>query len=184
MIGRNIPSFFALAFFATTAGAHARLGETEAQSTARYGAPRPEFIGPQEKPLLEGAKQQVFYFEGWRIRIAFLDDVAVRLEYIHIPDQAKPQKITEKEIETILEAEKGKFSWREIKPRTGYKELNALKTAFEGRQWSRSDHGEAKLVGEVILTVQSRDVDDYEKKLTKQTGKSGRTTPMPKAPKF
>ena len=119
--------------------ADARLGETEAQSSARYGASRPEFIGPEEKALLEGAKQHVYYFEGWRIRVAFLDDVAVRMEYIHIPDQAQPQKITEKEVETILEAEKGKFNWREIKPRTGYKELNALKTAFEGRQWKRSD---------------------------------------------
>ena len=170
-------------FIAGSAPIHARLGESEAQSTARYGTPRPEFVGAEEKPLLTGAKQQVYYFDGWRIRVAFVNDAAIQLEYIHIPDQAKPQKLTEKEIETILQAEKGKFSWREIKPRTGYKELNALKTVFEGRQWKRSDHAEARLAHELILTVQARNVDEYEKKAAKEAGGKGEKGDA-KVPKF
>ena len=36
----------------SAAPASARLGETEAQSQARYGAPAPELAGPQDKPLI------------------------------------------------------------------------------------------------------------------------------------
>jgi hypothetical protein len=168
-------------------GAHAvaRLGETEAQSQARYGEPRPELIGADEKPLLEGAKELAYKFEDWRIRVAFLNNVAVRLQYIHLPDASGLKKISDLEAESILEAEKGKFSWREQKARTGSKELNALATMFQGRRRERSDHAEAKLEGERVLTVQSREVDDYEKKLARQGGKGNpRATPAPKVPKF
>lgn len=173
-----------LAIVALAQPANARLGETEAQSQSRYGDPKPELIGPQEKPLLAGAKQLAYGFEGWRIRVAFLNDAAVRVEYLHIPESSGLKKLTDKEVQGILEAEKGRFSWREEKARTGYKELNALKTMFDGRKWERSDHAEAKLAGEVVLTVQSREVDDYEKKLAKQAGKPGKTTPAPNVPKF
>ena len=163
----------------------ARLGETEAQSQARYGEPRPELIGADEKPLLEGAKELAYQFEDWRIRVAFLNNVAVRLQYIHMPDASGLKKISDAEAASILDAEKGKFAWREQKARTGYKELNALKAMFEGRRWERSDHALAKLEGERVLTVEARDVDDYEKKLARQSAKGNpRATPPPKVPKF
>jgi hypothetical protein len=169
----------------SSAPALARLGESEAQSQARYGEPRPELIGADEKPLLEGAKELAYKFEDWRIRVAFLNNVAVRLQYIHMPDAGGLKKISDVEADSILEAEKGKFAWREQKARTGSKELNALATMFQGRRWERSDHAEAKLEGERVLTVQSREVDDYEKKLGRQSGKgSMRATPAPKVPKF
>ena len=186
MIGRCLAVAFLLTLFTTTAAVQARLGETEAQSATRYGPPKAELIGAGEKPLLEGAKQVAYLFEGWRIRVAFLNDSAVRLEYVHVPDAGGPKKIADREIETILDAEKGRFSWREEKARTGSKDLNALKTMFEGRKWERSDHALAKLVGDMGLTVQSREVDDYEKKKAgKQSGKpSGKATPAPGVPKF
>jgi hypothetical protein len=175
-----------LALFLLSGGAAmARLGENEAQSQARYGEPRPELIGADEKPLLEGAKELAYKFEDWRIRVAFLNNVAVRLQYIHIPDASGLKKITAAEAESILEAEKGKFAWREQKARTGSKELNALKTMFEGRRWERSDHAEAKLEAERVLTVQAREIDDYEKKTARQSGKgNAKATPPPKLPKF
>jgi len=188
MLTSFIRYFVATLFVAAVAGsnsASARLGENEAQSQMRYGEPKPELIGADEKPLLEGAKELAYKFEEWRIRVAFLNNVAVRLQYIHIPDASGLKKISDAEAESILEAEKGKFSWREQKARTGYKELNALKSLFEGRRWERSDHAEAKLEGERVLTVQSREVDEYEKKQTRTSGKANpRATPAPKVPKF
>jgi hypothetical protein len=188
MLTRQVVSALCFVFLLSliSAPAHARLGETEAQSTARYGEEKPELIGASEKPLLEGAKQVAYLFEGWRIRVAFLNDAAVRLEYLHLPDASGPKKIADNEIETILDAEKGRFNWREEKARTGSKDLNALKTMFEGRKWERSDHALAQLVGDIVLTVQSRDVDDHEKKkLGKQSGKPpGKATPAPGLPKF
>ena len=86
----------------------------------------------------------------------------------------------------MLEGEKGKFAWREEKPRTGYKELNSLKALFEGRQWERSDHARAALKAELLLIVESREAADLENKFSKGAGKPGKATPSgaPGVPKF
>ena len=161
MFGRFV---FVATILLSVALASARLGETESQSQARYGAPVPELIGPQEKPLLEGARELAYKYEGWRIRVAFLNGQATRLEYVHIPDAGGLKQITEPEAEAILDAEKGTYRWRELKPRTGNSGLDALKTAFEGRMWERSDHAKAALKMKLALVIDSRDVDAYEKK--------------------
>lgn len=158
---------------------HARLGETDAQAQARYGMPTPSVIGADEQPLMRGAKEVIYTFEGWRIRAAYLNNVTVRIEYVHLP----PKPLTEAEINAVLEAEKGsRFSWREEKPRTGYKELNALKTLFDGRVWERSDHAQAKLKANLLLVLETRDADALEKKLAKTVGKAA-ATPVA-VPKF
>lgn len=185
MISRS--SLAVLSLLALAIGQHSaagRLGETEAQSQARYGAPSEALIGADEKPLLEGAKQLAYSYQGWRVRAAFLNGTTARIEYVHIPEAGSPKKITEAELATILEAEKGKFAWREEKARTGYKELNALKTLFEGRKWERADHATATLKADLLLTFETRDVEAYEKKLAKQAGKPGKSAPATTVPKF
>jgi hypothetical protein len=178
--------FASLTFAFVLALAHAaqaRLGETEAQSKARYGEPNPDLLGPNDKPLLPGATEQAYLFQDWRVRAAFVNGTTVRIEYVHVPG-GTPKKLTAAEIETILEAENGgKFSWREQKPRTGSKELNALKTFFEGRTWERSDHAEAKLIADLLLVLETRDADRWEKKLAAQAGKA-QPKPAEKAPGF
>ena len=161
---------------------HARLGETEAQSQLRYGAPAPELIGATDKPLLEGAKEVAYNFQGWRVRAAFLNGTTARIEYVHLPENNVPKPIAEAEIEAILEGEKGKFVWKEDKPKTGNKGIDALKTMFEGRKWERSDHALASLKANLLLTLETREVEAYEKKLAKQpkTGAPG----GPGVPKF
>ncbi len=164
------------------AAAFARLGETEEQSQARYGAPTPELAAPTDKPLLEGAKEVIYNHQGWRVRAAFLNKVTARIEYVHLPENGAPKPISEDEVRAILEAEKGGYGWREEKPRTGLKEINALKTALEGRRWERSDHALATLKFNLLLVLDSREVEAYEKKL----GRGGKGTPVPKPglPKF
>jgi hypothetical protein len=154
---------------------HARLGETEAQSQQRYGAPTPELIGPTDKPLLEGSKEIAYNFQGWRVRIALLNGTTARIEYVHLPENNALKPITEAEIQAILDGEKSKFSWKEDKPKTGNDGLNALKTMFEGRKWERSDHAQASLKANLLLTLELREVEAYEKKLAKQpkTGAPG-----------
>ncbi len=142
---------------------HARLGETEAQSQQRYGVPAPELVGPTDKPLLEGAKEVAYNFQGWRVRAAFINGTTAR-------------------IEAILDGEKGKFSWKEDKPKTGNKGIDALKTMFEGRKWERSDHAQASLKANLLLTLEVHEVEAYEKKLAKQP-KTG-TPGGPGVPKF
>lgn len=103
------------------------------------------------------------------------------MEYAHIPDEGGLKKITPAEVDAILEAEKATYRWREEKPRTGYEGLDKLKVAFEGRKWERSDHATATLKLDLVLVLDSREVEAYEKKRTKQAGKA---TPQPNVPKF
>jgi len=159
----------------------ARLGETEVQSQTRYGAPVPELIGADEKPLIEGTKELAYSYQGWRIRVAFLNNVAAKLEYAHLPEAGQLKQLTDQEIQTILEAEKGTFRWREQKPRTGNAGLDALATMFE-RQWERSDHATAKLKAKLALVIEGREVEAFEKKRAKQGSKGA--TPKPTVPKF
>jgi hypothetical protein len=180
--------------------AFARLGETEAQSKARYGEEQPDLIGANDKPLLVGAKEAAYFFQGWRVRAAFVNGVTHKIEYAKLVDgtpttldatvleafvkQGGPRKIKPEEITTILEAEKGQanYRWREVKPRTGNDVLDALKKTFDGRVWERSDNAQAKVVFDLVIQLESRDADKLEKQLAKAASKAtpAPATPMPK----
>lgn len=167
--------------------ARARLGETEGQSQQRYGAAREELIGANDKPLMPGAVEKAYEYQGWRVRAAFAGGVCVRIEYVHIPHDGVPQKISDVEMAAILDAEKGKFSWREEKatkqPGAAGEIEKALKGAFNVRKWQRSDHAAAELGLGLVIKVESRDAQEIEKmlaKLAKQKPAAGAT----KVPKF
>ena len=172
-----------LCILLATQSARARLGETEAQSQARYGAPQPELIGQNDKPLLPGAKEVAYNHQGWRVRAAFAAGVTKKIEYAKLPENGALKQLTEPEVLAVLEAEKGTFKWKEDKPKTGNDGLNALKTAFEGRKWERTDHAGAKLLVNLLLVLETRDADELEKKLAKKPVK-GAATPGPNVPKF
>ena len=186
MTVRILTTLLATAVVWSPITALARLGETEAQSQARYGEPTPQYSAPTDKPLMVGAKEVIYYFQGWRVRVALVNNVTVRVEYVHVPEGGGPKQISDAEAKVILDAEKGTYSWREQKPKTGNKDLNALKTLFDGRIWERSDHAMAKLTANLLLVVESRDADTIEKKLAKQAAvaKPGATPAGPPPPKF
>jgi hypothetical protein len=148
----------AIAAFGILAPAcHARLGETEGQSQQRYGQPRAELIRAGEKPLMAGAVERAYEYQGWRVRAAFVEGICVRIEYAHIPDEGVPKPIREEEIKAILEAEKGKFSWREEKATKGVGAAGeiekALKGAFNVKQWKRSDQATAEVALGLVLKL-------------------------------
>jgi hypothetical protein len=165
------------------APAHARLGENEAQSKGRYGEPNAALIGANDKPLIPGATELAYSFQGWRVRAAYVSGITHRIEYVKIPVDGQVKPLTDAEVQAVLEAEKDRFRWREEKARTGYQVLNDLKEAFEGRRWERSDHADAVLKLKILLVLQSKDAE----KLEKQLAKTGKATPAPgtgTVPKF
>ena len=161
----------------------ARLGDTEAQSQARYGAPAPELAAPGDKPLLPGAKEVIYSFGGYRVRAAFVNNMTMRIEYAHLPENGALKQLTDPEIKAILDAEKAIYSWKEEKPKTGNKGLDALQTFAEGRKWERSDHAWAKLKLNLLLELETRDAGTIEKKLARQPGAVTPGAP-PVVPKF
>ena len=179
--------FSALVFtLAALAGrtAHARLGETEAQSQARYGAPVDGMLGGDEKPLIAGALEKVYNFDGWRIRAAFVAGVTVRIQYVHIEGSA-PKKLSEAETKVILDAEKGRFAWREERPKSAGIAADiekAIKAGFNLSKWERTDHAKAEMVMGIAMQFSAREAEDIEKKLSKGAAKA--TPPPPVVPKF
>ena len=168
--------------------AHARLGETEAQSQARYGAPVDGLVGADEKPLLPGAVERAYNFESWRVRAAFVAGATVRIQYVHIENGA-PKKFSEAEMNALREAEKGKFAWREERSKnTGIASEfeKAIKAGFSINKWERTDHAKAELVLGIALQFSTHDADEMEKKLAKAAGKGAAkaTPPPPLVPKF
>jgi hypothetical protein len=168
---------------------HARLGETEGQSQARYGQPRDGLLGSADKELMPGSVEKAFGYQGWRVRAAFVNGTCVRIEYAHLPENNVPKQIAEQEISAILEAEKGTFSWKEEKAtkQTGPAGdiEKALKGAFRVRKWNRSDRATADLAAlGHVLKLHSRDADILAKKLAKENQEKGKQPPAANVPKF
>ena len=164
--------------------ADARLGETEAQSQTRYGAPVEGLVGSDEKPLLAGAVERVYNFDGWRIRAAFVGGATVRIQYVHLENGA-PKRFSEAEMKALLDAEKGKFNWRDERSKNagiGAEIEKAIKAGFSISKWERTDHATAELMLGVAMQFETRDADAIEKKLAKQqpAAKPGATPVVPK----
>ena len=178
-----IRTFSVFTFGVFLAAGHARLGETEGQSQQRYGQPREDLKGPNEKPLMEGSIERAYEFQGWRIRHAFVNGTCARIEYAHLPEGGVPKPMTDADTKAILDAEKGKFSWREEKatkqPGAAGEVEKALKGAFNVRKWERSDHAKAEMALGLVLKLQIKDADEMAKKLAKQA----KDKPAPNAPK-
>ncbi len=155
-------------FFTTFA--HARLGETEGQSQLRYGQPREDLAVPNDQPLIPGSVEKSYEFHGWRVRAAFVAGVCHRIEYARIPVDGQLVQIGDAEVQTILEAEKGRFSWKEEKSKTppAFKGLEqGLKKAFKVNKWVRTDKAKAEIALGLVLKLETREAEDLAEKLAK-----------------
>ncbi len=152
------------------ATAHARLFETEGQSQLRYGQAREDLSGPNDKPLLVGAVEKAYEYQGWRVRAAFVGGYCHRIEYAHIPVDGQPVQISDAEVAKILEAEKGKFSWKEERSKTPpmFKGLEqGIQKAFKINKWLRTDKAKAETALGLVLKLETREAEDLETKLGK-----------------
>jgi hypothetical protein len=170
---------------------HTRIGETEAQSQARYGQAREDLTGASDKPLLPGAVERCYEYQGWRVRAAFAGGACQVIEYVHIPENGVPKQISEAEVTAILEAEKGKSRWKEekIKAPGPYAEIaKGIKGAFKLNKWERTDGAIAEFALGLVLKISDRNADDWAKRLARGTGKkdpkAGPAKPGEPVPKF
>jgi hypothetical protein len=168
---------FLLAIFCVPLMASARLGETEAQSQTRYGPPDEALAKGNHEPLLPGAKEVFYRMADWRIRAAFIGGVAVKLEYFKMKGADGTNRLTDEDIESILEAEKGKFSWRGNVMGPGGK--RAVRKEEDAKSWERSDRATAQ-IHNVRIVVQSRDAEELAEKAAKAQGAKN---PAPATPK-
>jgi hypothetical protein len=127
--------------------AQARLGETEAEAQKRYGPPQTNEVIQALPPLLPGAVEHAYLYDGWLVRAAYLEGRTEMISYQHSTGRA----IGETEVTTILEAERGERIWKDPlkKERREKDSLTTLATAVmeatQGRVWERGDRARACL---------------------------------------
>jgi hypothetical protein len=127
--------------------AQARLGETRAQTETRYGLPKSERTLKGLQPLIPGARELTFHFAGFRIRCAFLP-ASDGVEYIFREEYAKlvpSTKITQIELDAMLEAERNELSWAPLAVDPRQKVLSHFISKAGGRVWKRTDGAMAGL---------------------------------------
>jgi hypothetical protein len=140
---------FALIFFSLVVlpSAFGRLGETESECNVRYGVPIKDPMA-KAAPLLPGAFERCYRFQGWRITVAFVDGVSARQQYIKSTTPDGPRYIQDYEFKALLEGESGGQSWKAATAPATHNTHNALTTLLTSKiqscGWVRSDGATAK----------------------------------------
>jgi hypothetical protein len=185
----------ALALTSLVFTAHARIGETEGQSQQRYGAPKDDLVGGDEKPLLAGAIEKAYLYQNFRVRAAFAGGACQVIEYVRLKegDVPAPQALTEAEIKAILEAEKGRWKWKEEKLNAppGIADIaKGIKGALKLNKWERTDGAIAEYALGIVLKISTKNADDWAKRFARDAKKlpvkpgAKPATPAPTVPKF
>ena len=170
----KLPFLATTAFLMSSLVSQARLGETEGQSQARYGQPREDLSAATDKPLLPGAPEKCYEYQGWRVRAAFAGGACQVIEYARIPENGIPKQIGEAEVTAILDAEKGKGRWKEekIKAPAPYADIaKGIQGALKLHKWERTDGAIAEFALGLVLKISDRDADVWAKRLAKEAAK-------------
>jgi hypothetical protein len=153
-----------------------RLGGTADQFAARYGAPQDSPALDKNFPLLEGAIHHTYEYEGWKIRVAFVesDGRAVRMEYSKIIKTGVSPTVQDYELQAIMNANTpAGTTWKQIaynnpdSPNTGLSKLfeSYFGDALGQKMWQRSDGAILWLRSILTVRLELPAAHEYETKL-------------------
>ena len=91
----------------------ARLGEDEQQNEERYGVPV-QNVNDELQPILIKSVNKTYHYQGWKIRIGYLNDRAVRLRYTKLPTSGWSPVLKQDEIAAILKGETHGGNWSKL----------------------------------------------------------------------
>lgn len=182
--------------FLTLHSTFARLGETQDQAEARYGLPKSEKVAKYGTPLIEGAKELTFEYEGWRIRCALLratdgKEYIMREEYRKVWNSEVVKKggiinIRDFERDAVLKGEAGNSQWtKKVLGDLNRNPLQALSnqlvhlSGLAGTVWTRDDGAVARF-DSTSLILDLPQARKYEAELKAIKEKKARE----KVPKF
>jgi hypothetical protein len=116
-------TLYSLILLLSVSTSHARLGETEAQCLQRYGPSKtdaPTRSLMRSFPLLPGAPERSWDYQGWGIHAAFdATGQVIRIRYQKRPKTGANQFIEDFEFKAILEANGGASNWAPHSQPTG-----------------------------------------------------------------
>ena len=141
----------------------ARLDETEAQCEQRYGKPQ-DLPFDKSFPVLSGAVNRTYQYQGWCIGVAFLDGKAVIISYSKSAKAPGGITIRDDEAKAILDAESNGGEWK------GSRSFN-LFGPVHPKKWSNTNGSIAYLVGitRAALVVESPKAEESKKTQAKTT---------------
>lgn len=160
---------FSLCFlvFLIQLSVEARLGDTIDISRERYGMP---IVSPADKmnPLMGNAQNESYSYKGWRIRVAYINNHAVRMFYVRESKPDVSPMLQDYEIEAILEAEIHGGSWIKLRKKSLLEEAifrtnhpNKL-FVFARSSWKNTNGCIAYSPGGMTLYVDSPDATKWE----------------------
>lgn len=152
----------------------ARIDETEAQCEQRYGKPQ-NLLSDKSFPILSGAVNRIYQYQGWCISIAFLDGKAAIISYSKSAKAPSGVAIRNDEAKAILDAEGNEGEWN------GSRSFNPFKRVAHPKKWSNTNGSIAYLVGitRAALVVESPKVEEF-KKTQEKTPKEQQKENIPK----
>lgn len=109
----NIKIFSLVIFLCWSSVAFARLGESVVENQARYGNPVKDHRNTTS-PLLKSAENKTYHYQGWQIRIGYINGQAVRMFYGKLPKKGGSQVLKPDEFQAILKAESHGGTWKDL----------------------------------------------------------------------
>jgi hypothetical protein len=140
--------------------AHARLGETEDQLTARYGKGSVPWQSTPEYPV----SVQMFYKNGTTITVRLIDGISVGETY------QQDSGATEKEMDALLTANAQGHTWKQKKTKAAASDEPISKI------WFRDDGAFAFYKIPFVFIIKSKQLDDADKAQAVATKKAGLTS--------
>jgi hypothetical protein len=141
----------------------ARLGETEQDNRARYGNSVKE--SSMLLTILKNAENKTYHFQGWKIRVGYLNGHAVRIAYSKLPKPNETPQLREDEIEAVLNAEAHEGQWKKLRAASLFSIKNSGNKMFDHApfRWINTNKCIAySPIGRMIIYIESQEAIVWE----------------------
>jgi hypothetical protein len=147
---------------------YGRLGESEQQCDLRYGQGVEDTLVDISE-LVEDAIHRAYHYSGWLIRVALVNGVVVREEYMKSGSKDGPL-IKDYEVQAILEGEYAGGTWKDRPPTASLLDIQVrAKEGAMGKVWLRSDGALAMLrPGGVIVRLEVVGAADLDERIKRE----------------
>ena len=174
-----------LVLSAVTTSIQARLGDTEMECFRRYNSPVKSATRAIRDPLVPGAIELDYRFEGWRITVALMGGKVIAQRYAKSADHPNGNRINDDEWKTLLEAEAGGQEWTRLTLNPNSKDISSmiadLAFGFSGESWKRTD---GTIANRSMMKVSGQFLTPAAQAILQRAKEDKANTPKKNIPKF
>ncbi|MDY0390359.1 MAG: hypothetical protein RBQ88_05475 [Desulfobulbus oligotrophicus] len=118
--------------------------------------------------LLRSALNEAYHYQGWKIRVGYLNGRAVRIAYSRLPQKNVSPQLKDDEIAAVLEAESHGGHWKQLKPASLFSVKNSGNKIFDHApfRWSNNNKCIAYCpMGRMIIYIESPEAVMWEQSI-------------------